>query len=300
MYYLTENDVLNNLEMSTVIEAVREAFIEYHRGEAGAEARIRMRTSHSMLNVMPAFMNKYGISGLKVYTAGETGAKFEVLIFDAERNEIIAAIEANRLGQMRTGAVTALATSLLRGKCDRFALIGSGFQAETQLEGILSLFDTDVRVFSRTHANCERFVERMKKKFGRKIECAESLMKAVEGADVISCITSSSEPIITDLSFLDEYHLNLAGANIPSRREASTDVLMQSDLVVAEHLEQAIKESSEITDFLKKGGRVVEFKDVVANPSNFRGKRTIFKSMGIGLEDIATGYQLLKNMGLVA
>ncbi|MEM0167889.1 MAG: ornithine cyclodeaminase [Thermoplasmatales archaeon] len=299
MYYVTERDVEENLDVKTAMEAVKEAFLDYYKGEAGAEARIRTYSANAVLNTMPAFMNRYKISGLKVYIAGRGGAKFQVLIFDSENLELIASIEANRLGQLRTGAVTALATSIMRGKCEKFALIGSGFQAETQLEGILSLFNPEVEVYSRTPANCKKFAEKMSSKFGAEIRCRENVNEILRGADVITCITDANEPIVKDLSFLDEYHLNLAGANIPGRREASHEVLMKSDLVVVEHLAQALKESSEIIDFISAGGKAVEFKDIVGNPAAFRGKKTVFKSMGIGLEDIAVGYRVLKNMGIL-
>ncbi|MEM0136398.1 MAG: ornithine cyclodeaminase [Thermoplasmatales archaeon] len=299
MYYVTERDVDENLDVRTAIDAVKEAFLDYYKGEAGAEARIRTYSSNAVLNTMPAFMNRYKISGLKVYIAGRGGAKFQVLIFDSENMELIASIEANRLGQLRTGAVTALATSIMRGRCEKFALIGSGFQAETQLEGILSMFSPKVEVYSRTPANCKKFAEKMGSKFGVEIRCGGSVNEILRGADVITCITDTNEPVITDLSFLDEYHLNLAGANIPSRREASHGVLMKSDLIVVEHLAQALKESSEIIDFVSAGGKAVEFRDVVGNPGAFRGRRTVFKSMGIGLEDIAAGYRVLKNMGIL-
>ncbi|MEM4090369.1 MAG: ornithine cyclodeaminase [Thermoplasmatales archaeon] len=299
MYYITEKDVQDNLDMKTAIEAVKEAFLEYSKGNAGAEARVRTYSENAVLNVMPAFMNKYRISGLKAYIAGRGGARFQVLIFSSDTYELIASIEANRLGQLRTGAVTALATSVIRGKCERFALIGSGFQAETQLEGILTMFDPEVKVYSRTPENCRKFAEKMTAKFGKKIKCADSLRDALEEVDVISCITNSNEQVISDLGFLKEYHLNLAGANLPNRREVSGKVLISSDLVVAEHFEQALRESSEIIDFIGNGGKVVEFKDVVGNPTLFHGRKTVFKSMGIGLEDIAAGYYVLKNMGIV-
>ncbi|MEM3318804.1 MAG: ornithine cyclodeaminase, partial [Thermoplasmatales archaeon] len=175
MYYVTERDVEENLDVKTAMEAVKEAFLDYYKGEAGAEARIRTYSANAVLNTMPAFMNRYKISGLKVYIAGRRGAKFQVLIFDSENLELIASIEANRLGQLRTGAVTALATSIMRGKCEKFALIGSGFQAETQLEGILSLFNPEVEVYSRTPANCKKFAEKMSSKFGAEIRCRKNV-----------------------------------------------------------------------------------------------------------------------------
>lgn len=301
MIFLGEKDVEENLDIGTTIEAVKDGFVEYFKGEAGADPRIRTYAAGAVLNTMPAFINKYHIAGMKAYIGTRTGAKFVVIIFDTQTSEVIAIIEANRLGQLRTGAVTALATSLLKEHCSVFTLIGAGFQAETQLEGILRLMNPEqVRVYSRTDARGREFSERMEAKFGREVRYYSNIQEAIGGADVISSITSAQVPVLTDLSSLSAFHLNLAGANVLTRREASGEVLRSGDLVVVEHLEQALRESSEITEFVNGGGKPVEFKDVVGQPERYRGyRRTIFKSMGIGLEDIVTARYLLKKMGLI-
>jgi alanine dehydrogenase len=301
MNFITEKEVFENFDMATAIEAMTEAFLEFHRGNAGADPRMRTFSNESVLSTMPAFMNKYHIAGLKSYIASKHGAKFVVILFDTRSTELIALVEANRLGQVRTGAVPAVATSILHGKCSVFTLIGSGFQAETQLEGILEVSDPEeIRVYSRTQAHGKAFAERMSKKFGRQLEFKSDLLSALDGADVISSITSSQQPIIEDLSFNENFHLNLAGSNILSRREVSQNVIESASLVVVEHLEQSFRESSEISDFVKAGGRVVELKEVVGSGEKYRNhKKTIFKSMGIGLEDISSAYYVLKKMKLV-
>lgn len=301
MYFVTEREVYENFDMPLAINAMKEAFEEYYKGNAGSNSRARTFAGESVLSTMPAFMDKYHVAGFKSYIASRSGAKFVVLLFDTSASELLAIVEANRLGQMRTGAVPAVATSILHGKCSVFALIGSGFQAETQLEGILKVSDPEeIRVYSRTFSHRKAFAERMSKMFEREIKYYDNLKTTLDGADVISCITSSGEPIITDLSFNEAYHLNLAGSNMPSRREASGNVIAASDLVVVEHLEQALIESSEISEFVKGGGKAVELKEVVGSGASFNGhKRTLFKSMGIGLEDISSAYHVLKRMKLI-
>ena len=301
MYVITEEDVVENFDMKMAIEAMRDAFGEYFRGEAGADSRIRTYSNTAVLSTMPAFMNKYNITGLKTYIATKEGARFVVLLFDTISNELIAVIEANKLGQVRTGAVTALATSAMHGKCSVFTLIGSGFQAETQLEGLLAVSNpSEIRVYSRTQAHGADFVERMSRKFGKEITYYDDLRSALENTDVITSITSSQDSIINDLSFLDEFHLNISGSNVLSRREVSRKVIDGADLVVVEHLEQALKESSEIVDFVNSGGIPIEFKNVIGETEKYMGfKKTIFKTMGIGLEDIVSARYLLKKMNLI-
>lgn len=301
MYFISEKEVNENFEMKTAIQAVREAFEEYHKGRAGSDPRSRIYSNEVVLNSMPAYMEKYRIAGMKTYIASKEGARFVVLLFDTGSMELLAVIEANRLGQLRTGAVTALATSLLHERCEIFTLIGSGYQAETQLEGILNISSPEeIRIYSRNYEHSKAFSIMASRKFDTEVKAYRDLKRSLESADVISTITSSRHAVIKDLSFLREYHLNLAGANLLSRREASDEVLRSADLVVTEQLEQSLKESSEITGFLKAGRKVAEFKDVVGEPSRYSNrKKTVFKSMGIGLEDIASGYYILKRMGLV-
>jgi alanine dehydrogenase len=301
MYYITERDVTENFTMRQAIEALREAFIELYKGHAKADSRSRNYSSSSVLSTMPAVIDKYGISGLKVYNASREGASFLVLLFNNESSKPIAIIEADRLGQIRTGAATALATSILHEKCEVFTLIGSGFQAETQLEGIISISDpNEIRVYSRNIDHARSFAKKMKDKFGREIETFADLKTALSGSDVITSITNSSEAFIKGDYLSGHYHLNLAGANIVGRREAEPSVFEHAELVVVEHLEQALKESSEIIEYLNNGGHVFELKNVVVEPVRYSPPgRTIFKSMGIGLEDLISGYYVLKNMGLI-
>ncbi|MCL4450570.1 MAG: ornithine cyclodeaminase [Candidatus Thermoplasmatota archaeon] len=301
MYYITEREVSDNLDMKAAVGLMREAFEEYYKGNAGADPRQRTYSGPAVLSTMPAFMNKYQISGLKSYIGTKNGAKFVVLLFDTESTDLLAVVEAEKLGQIRTGAVTALATSILHDKCSVFTLIGSGFQAETQLEGILSVSDPiEIRVYSRTASHSKSFAQRMSKKFGREIKDYSDLGKALYNADVITCITSSYEPIIKDLSFSGRYHLNIAGSNILARREVSEAVIRDANLVVVEHLEQALRESSEISDFVNGGGKPVEFKEVVGESQKFSHlRKTIFKTMGIGLEDIICAWYVLDKMNLV-
>ncbi len=301
MYYITEREVSANFDMKTAIVAMNDCFEEYSKGSAGADSRQRTFSDSSVLSTMPAFMNKYHITGLKTYIGTKDNARFVVLLFDTITTELLAVIEANRLGQVRTGAVTALATSILHGKISTFTLVGSGFQAETQLEGILNISNPEeVRVYSRTKEHGQDFAGRMVERFGRKIVYFQDLRQALDSADVISCITSAHQPIIEGLSFLDSYHLNLVGSNVLSRREVSEQVVDSAQLVVVEHLEQALKESSEISDFVGKGGKAVELKEVVGSKDKFKSfRKTIFKSMGIGLEDIVSAYYLLKKMDLL-
>ena len=303
MYYITEEEVNRHLRMEEVVDVLEDAFVHYGNGKAMASARDRLILDGTVYNSMPAIDTELGIAGMKAYIAGKTGARFVVLIFNQKDNDLIAVIEADRLGQMRTGALPAMASRLLvKGKKHTLTVIGSGFQAETQLHGMLTQFDLDVvKVYSRNFSHARKFATEMEKKFGIEIKAEETAKAALKDSTLINSITNSNEAIFSRAVLGDEYHVNLCGGNLPMRQEAADDVLSMSDLVVTEHLDQSLRESGEIIHFVKDhGGKPVELKDAAINREKYHGrKKTVFKTMGIGLEDIATGYLLLKNMKLL-
>ncbi len=162
MIFVDEKNVEENLKMDELIRSLEEIFIDYANGEAYSNARDRIKTENYTLNTMPALIKRYGIGGLKTYISKHGETKFVVIVFDLKNFENIAVIEANRLGQMRTGAVTALASKILfRERDPIFTLIGSGFQAETQLDGILTVFKPkEIRVYSRNFEHASEFVKK--------------------------------------------------------------------------------------------------------------------------------------------
>ena len=168
MYYITDEEVNRHLRMEEVVDVLEDAFVHYGNGKAMASARDRLILDGTVYNSMPAIDTELGIAGMKAYIAGKTGARFVVLIFNQKDNDLIAVIEADRLGQMRTGALPAMASRLLvKGKKHTLTVIGSGFQAETQLHGMLTQFDLDVvKVYSRNFSHARKFATEMEKKFG--------------------------------------------------------------------------------------------------------------------------------------
>lgn len=303
MFYISEKEVRENLPMGEIIDELEKEFVSYGKGNAQASPRERNFLGGALLNTMPAISTRLGLAGMKTYIAGPGGAHFVVLLFDTVKSRLVAMLEANYLGQIRTGALPAMVTrNVVRGKGHVFTLIGSGFQAETQLKGILNVADvSDVRVYSRTFANARKFAERFSGETGVDIKPFENVADALKNATIVSSITDSNEAVFSRAQLGDSYHVNLSGGNLPMRREAAADVLTDSDVVIVEHMEQARKESGEIVGLFDSGktDNVVELKDYMLNREKYGSAgKSVFKSMGIGLEDIAAGYVVLKNMGL--
>ena len=297
-FYITEEEVEKNLKYDHVIECLGKAFQYLREGKANAPSRVRTLGNGNILNTMPASIDPMGLSGLKYYFANHSKARFIVALFSHIDPGTTYLIEANRLGQVRTGALSALASSMLvRKKEISLGLIGAGYQAESQLLAHASVFKLrEVRAYSRTERRAKEFAGKMLE-HGIEVLTESRVSDVTANSDIVCTVTPSSDPIIHRSDFGNSYHVNLAGSNLPWRREASPDILAESDLVVVEHLEQAMTESREIKEYVQHGGKPVELKDINAGSGNYPGK-TVFKSMGNGIEDVAAGYSLLMAMGL--
>jgi alanine dehydrogenase len=291
--YITENDVKKNLPAKECIEELRKAFKSYGNERSDAHPRDRLIKGENILNTMPGFYQDKHLAGLKTYYSGRNGIHFVVIIFDTEKPEELFVLEADALGQIRTGALTAMVTSeIVMQKKINFTIIGSGYQAESQFLAMNEIFEFEnAYVYSRNIEHAKAFAE----KFGIK---ATANLDVLKGSDVITSITNSNTPIFNYSQLPEKYHINLAGANFPVRREAAKDVLDNSDRVIVENYSQAMKESSEIME-IKDKGKIVELKDFIVKKEKYPGNKTVFKSMGIGLEDVAAGYVVLKNMGII-
>ncbi|WP_337860795.1 ornithine cyclodeaminase [Ferroplasma sp.] len=290
--YVTENDVEANLPIKECIEELRNAFKSYGKGISDAHPRDRIIKDRNVLNTMPGLYQDKHLAGLKTYYSGEKGIHFVVIIFNTEKPEDLYILEANALGRIRTGALTAMVTSeIVKKRRINFTLIGSGYQAESQFLAMKEMYEFEnAYVYSKNIEHARSFAER----FG--IQAAENL-DVLKKSDVITSITNSNSPIFDYSQLPEKYHINLAGSNFPTRREAAKDVLDNSETIIVENYVQAMKESSEIMDVNNKE-KIVELKDFIVNKENYKGNKTVFKSMGIGLEDVAAGYIVLKNMGI--
>lgn len=305
MKYIGEKDVEENLGMKETIDILEEAFESLAEGSSFSRPRERIQFEGTVFNTMPGVFNKYHMAGLKTYIANRKGSHFVVLVFDTRNSDLIAVIEANKLGQIRTGALPAMVTRrMVPNGSHGLCIVGSGYQAETQLEGMLNAFDLDsITVYSRTFGNAEKFARRMSDKFKVDIKAHEQITSALRDATIVNSITDSNDPIFSRKDLGDEYHVNLCGGNLPMRREAAEDVMLDSDMIVVEDVEQALRESGEIIGLAERHPekKMVQLVDLMKmDRSKYSSlRKTVFKSMGIGLEDVAAAYALFRNMKIL-
>jgi alanine dehydrogenase len=299
--YLSEHDVLSILSMPRAIELLDGAFRRLADGTAVNHARRRVvLPTGSVLHYMAAGMPHY--FGIKVYSTNpKSGAHFEVLLYRSEDGMPLATLEANHLGQIRTGAASGLATKYMAREDARVAgIIGSGFQAQTQLEAIASARNlTEVRVWSRNPEKREAFARNCSAKFGLDVRATETARACVEAADIVVTATNSREPVIESAWIAPGTHVNGTGSNWADRRELPADLIFgRAAIVAVDSVEGATMESGDLMIPLRDAPGTsfpgVELSDIVAGlrPGRVNAAQiTVFKSNGLAVEDIAVaGY----------
>ena len=296
---ITEQQVRDSVSMSVAMELVERALLRLAEKRAVNHPRRRVAMeSRTRLHYMAAGDNDSGLVGIKVYASNpKVGAPdFIVLLFDANTAELLASIDANTLGQIRTGAASGIATrQLSRDDASRLAMFGSGFQAETQLEAVSCARElTSIRVYSRNRERRESFASRMSDRLGLDIVPATSPEEAMAGADIVTTVTNSREPVFPGRLLSPGTHINAAGSNHIMRRELDAQAVEQASLIAVDSLEQARMEAGDLAKAADEGvfcwDEACELHDVIAGHRPGRESEdqiTLFESQGLAIEDIA-------------
>ena len=301
---LSESDIRTLVSMKEMVPAVEEAFLKQGLGQAVNSPRTRSVIADSSLNVMHASLSYLGRSGAKCYMSTKEGNRFVFVLFDTESGNILAMMAADVLGRYRTGAASAVATKhLARRKDLSLAIFGSGGQALTQVLAVAEVAAVRrVNVWSPTPSNREKFAGELAA-LGFDAKAASSPREAMAGTDVASAITSSARGFIEASDASSIVHMNLCGSNNPRGGEALPSIFQDFRQVVVDDLAQARYEAGDLIQAEKAGtftwDRAVELKDIVAGKVAPSG-RTVFKSHGVALEDVAAGslvYDAAKKRG---
>jgi ornithine cyclodeaminase/alanine dehydrogenase-like protein (mu-crystallin family) len=291
--FIREKEVDELITMDEAIKIIEEATRYQGQGLAKIIPRNRIYSQNFVFNVMSASIEPWNVVGLKTYLSTKKVTSFVIIIFDTNFTEPIAIIEADRLGQIRTGAASGLATKYLAKKNARIiSVIGAGRQARTQVIGIAEALKAEkILVYSRTYSKAVIMAEELKK-YNYDVEVVENYMKACD-ADVISTATNSKEPFLRPEWIKTGTHINLIGSNVISKAEAFPETIGMASLVVTDLKEQAMIESGDLIRAVEKGflkwDSVRELWEVVlGNAKRVNDDEiTIFKSHGIALWDVA-------------
>jgi alanine dehydrogenase len=298
MRYITEADVTATYDVKTSLDVLDAAARAWAAGEAMSMPRQRPRVGKTTMQVLPAaYADRIGH---KTYITGLTkisGVRFFVTLFDAETGALLAMIESDMLGQIRTGAACGLATRAMARPESRFGVvIGSGRQAGTQLEAMCLARPLErVKVVGRDAARGAAFIAKMQPKVKARLEFTTDGAAAVRDADVVTTITTAAEPVLLGAWLKAGTHVNAAGSNHANRREIDAELVRRSSIIAVEDAAQAKVESGDLLFAEREGTfewpRAVRFADIIAGtiPGRTSPEQiTLFESLGVGLWDVAS------------
>ena len=288
LLFLNEDEVRRHLHMADLIPAMEKALIDFSAGKVTQPVRsiikVDVAAATGFLGLMPA-LTPDGL-GLKAVTFYPSNAErgipthmATIFLVDPQTGAPLAIMDGRLITEMRTAAVSAAATKLLAAPESKIlAILGSGVQARSHVEALqlVRQFE-EIRVWGPTTKHAERFA----KEIGGRALSAE---EAVRGADVVVTVTSSKTPVLKGSWLKPGCHVNAVGACRPDWRELDNDAM--ASVVFVDSREGALKESG---DVILSGAKIyAELGEALAGKVPARANETtIFKSLGMAVEDIA-------------
>ena len=295
--YITEAEVARLVTVKDAIATLDELFATWGQPSTWNIPRRRAPLPGGAFNLLGASYGAKNVYGLKAY-AGMKGGQFHTLLYSSTDGKLKAVIEADLFGQLRTGAASGLATRLLANPdAQTLGMIGVGRQSRTQAIAVCAVRPIKrVLVFARTAESREAYARTLEKELGVEVRAAHSAEACVSEANVVVTITKSAVPVFRGEWLTKGTHVNVAGANSGDRREVDGETVLRSAIKVTDHIEQAMLEAGEFRDLVAanklKWSDVRELGELVMG--NLQGRKsssdiTLFKSLGIALEDVAFG-----------
>jgi ornithine cyclodeaminase/alanine dehydrogenase-like protein (mu-crystallin family) len=295
--FLREKDVEELLTPADALEAVEGSFHRLARGAVDNRPRTRLPLDDGQYAVMACVDHELGYAGLKSYAWTGTGTPFVVLLFSLVPAGLAAVIEADKLGQLRTGAASGVAAAhLAREGASSLGVIGCGWQAASQIACIRAAVPGIERVAVHCR-NPERLAE-----FCRVNDCepAGSHHEAADH-DIVVTATTSKDPVLRGEWLRDGALVCAVGANDPARRELDNAVLARAAFVCCDSREQSRLESGDLIEPVERGAldwlEVHELQEVVAGEVQGRASPddiVLFKSNGLAAWDLAVGARVVE------
>jgi len=310
--HITEADVRAVLTMPLAVEAVEEISRKQATGEVIVHPRRRFElAAGGFFHYMAAADFSSGFVAMKQYTYVRGKLRFLVPLYEMATGDLVAMIEADYMGQLRTGAASGVATKYLARKNSRVAaIIGAGGQARTQLEAVAGVRKLEsARAYGRDAAKREKFCAEMSERLGIPVHPCSSGAEAVRGADIVSTATTSAQPVVTGADLSPGVHINAIGANHAHKRELDDEAVASADIIVVDSVEQSRQEAGDLIiafhgDEICWTG-VKKLSEIVAGKASGRTSDTevtLFKSNGIASWDLAVAMKVYarareKNLG---
>lgn len=301
--YLTEQDIQSLLTFPDAISLVEKAFEARARGRALDIPRERTRMPGGHLHILQAAALDLNAVGYKAYYIQPERSRTSLLtLIDREEGNVIGMLESDILGQIRTGAATAVAIKhLARPDAKVLGLFGTGRHAVTQLQAACQAKRFErVKVFGRDKERLTAFCQKMEQQVGTIVQPAASREDTVKGSDVIITMTRASEPLFEGSWLEPGQFIAATGANALNRREIDTETVKRCGIVVVDSRDVARKESGDLLPAYEDGllywENTPELGEIIIGqrPGRTQAEQIIlFESHGMAVQDIYTGMHVL-------
>jgi ornithine cyclodeaminase/alanine dehydrogenase-like protein (mu-crystallin family) len=294
--FLGEKEVEQLLTIDDAVRVLEETFREQGLGRVINHPRLRVRTPKSMLHYLAGAVPHMKVMGYKAYTSYKGGIKFRVFLHDIETGELLSIMDGNYMGMIRTGATTAIATKhMARQDAAEVGIFGTGWQARGQLMGVTAVREVrKIKAYSRDAEKRKAFCGEMERLLGIEVVPVEKPEEVVSGVGIIITSTTSFDPVFKGEWLESGVHINAIGGNFLFKREIDETAVRRSSIIVVESKEQSKIEAGEFLPLIEKGRlqweEIHELGEVVAKKVKGRtgdNDITLFKSLGIAIEDIA-------------
>ena len=306
--YLSNDDVRNLLPMSECIELTEKVFRDEAEGQAINLPRTHLPLPKGMHRTVFGIAHGFGVYGMKTYGSDRrpnapSRTRYLVMLYDLEHGGLEAILEARDIGQIRTGAVSGVATKYMaREDASTIGIIGSGWEARAQIAAMKEVRSiSHVKVYSRTAEKREGFAAEMREVHGLDVAAVDSAEECVRDVDILITITGADDPVLEGSWISPGTHINGIGATGVNRRELDVDSVSRANIVVVENLEQARADCGELIYAAERGGfdwaKAVEIAPVITGETPGRPSNdaiTLFDALGVGTEDLAAAAVVLK------
>jgi alanine dehydrogenase len=301
--YLTETDVAKLIDMPAVIGVVEEALKHLADVPDANVPRQRAKGSGIILHTMSAAADYLGFTGWKAYTTTKRGARFLVGLYGNATGELVALLEADRLGQLRTGATTGVAVKhLARADADSMGLFGTGTQARTQLSAVAAVRPIkQALVYGRDEARRRRFCDEMEDELGIDVVPAGSPEEAVRGMPIVVTATTSREPVFAGADLAPGALVCAVGSNWLNKAEIDVITIAHAARVVCDDVAACRNEAGDLVPAVTEGK--FNWSAAVGLPEILAGRKVgrksndeiiVFKSVGLAIEDVALAVELVQ------
>ena len=301
--FLSEQDVTELLTMPLALAEVEAAHRALSTRQAHDVPRQRTRLPQTTLHILQGALPQLDVIGYKAYTSNRSGVRFLVHLYRASTGCLLAVIEADRLGMIRTAAASGVATRwLARPDATVAGVFGAGWQAEGHIEAIAAVRPLQrVKVHARRADRLASFCARLSQRLGIEVSAAASPEEVVRGSDIVSTVTTAATPLFDAGWLAPGTHINAAGSNSLIRREVGEDVIKRCAPIVVDSVESALREAGDLLPLLEKGRlharELVELGDVICGLQPGRSNAeaiTLFESQGMAIQDLAVAARLVE------